>query len=69
MDIPKATKILITEREIALLQNSLYNLSIQIRVAEKVNDEQMKITNVAQMVKFEKMKDEYELILKELNEK
>ena len=69
MDIPKETKIVITEREIGLIKNTLYNLSIQIRVAEKVNDEQMKKTNVAQMVKLEKMKDEYELILKELNEK
>jgi len=68
MDIPKETRILIAEREVALLKNSLYNLSIQIRVAEKVDDEQMKKTNVAQMVKFEKMKDEYELIVKELNE-
>lgn len=69
MDISKETKITITEREIALIKNTLYNLSIQIRVAEKVKDEKMKTTNVAQMVKLEKMKDEYELILKELNEK
>ena len=67
MDILKETKIAITEREIGLLENTLYNLSIQIRVAEKVNDEQMKKNNIAQMVKLEKMKDEYELILKELN--
>lgn len=68
-DIPTKTKIIIIQKEIEILKNTLYNFSIQIRVAEKVNDEQMKKNNVAQMVKLEKMKDEYEVILQELEEK
>lgn len=65
-DIPTKTKIIIVQKEIEILKNTLYNFSIQIRVADKVNDQQMKDNNVAQMVKLEKMKDEYEVILQEL---
>ena len=68
MEIPKETKTNIIKTQIRVLENTLYQLSIQIRVAEKINDEEMKKNIVGQMVKHEKMKDEYELILNELTQ-
>lgn len=68
METSRENKIAIVERNIEMVLNTLYDFSIQVRVANKIKDQEMKKTTTAQMVKFEKMKDEYELILKELRE-
>ena len=66
--IPKEVKIEIAKRQLQLVENSLYSSQIDVRVAENIQDEQMKKAAVAQMKKFEKMKDEYKKILKEVEQ-
>ena len=65
-DIPKQNKVTLVERRLTEVRNSLYDLAIQARVADKVGDKAMKSRAVEQMKRFEKMKDEYEKILAEL---
>lgn len=66
-DIPKQNKVTLVERRLTEVKNSLYDLAIQIRVADKVGDKTVKDQGVEQMKRFEKMKDEYEKILAELD--
>lgn len=68
METSKENKIAIVQGELALIANTLYQLSVQVRVADKVKDSAMRKTATEQMVKLETMKDEYELILKEVKE-
>ena len=68
MEASKENKISIVQGELALVANTLYQLSVQVRVADKVKDQTMKKSATDQMVKLEQMKDEYELILKEVKE-
>lgn len=68
METSRENKITIVQGELTLIANTLYQLSVQVRVAEKVKDSAMKKTATDQMVKLETMKDEYELILKEVKE-
>lgn len=65
-DVPKEVKTAILKQKISQLKNTLYDFEIQVRVLEKVKDENMKKQALKEMEKFEKMKDEYELILSEL---
>ena len=64
--IPKDAKIAVVKRQLQLVENSLYSSQIDVRVAESIKDEQMKKAAVAQLNKFEKMRDGYEKILKEV---
>ena len=66
--IPKEVKIEIAKRQLQLVENSLYSSQIDVRVAGNIQDEQMKKAAVEQMKKFEKMKDEYKKILKEIEQ-
>lgn len=66
-EISKETKIAILKQQIASVNNTLYNLEIQARVANKVSDEASKKRIMDEMAKFEQVKDEYKLILEELN--
>lgn len=66
--IPKEVKISIVKRQLQLVENSLYSSQIDVRVAESTKDEQMKKAAVEHMTKFEKMKDEYKKILKEVEQ-
>ena len=68
MEASRENKIAILNGELNLVNNTLYQLSVQVRVAGKVGDKEMKKTATDQMVKLETMKDEYELILKEVKE-
>jgi len=68
MEASKENKIAILNGELNLVNNTLYQLQVQVRVADKVKDSAMKKTATDQMVKLETMKDEYELILKEVKE-
>ena len=65
-DVSKEVKTAILKQKISQLKNTLYDFEIQVRVLEKVKDENMKKQALKEMEKFEKMKDEYELILSEL---
>ena len=49
--IPKEVKIALTKRQLQLAENSLYSAQIDVRVAESINDEQMKKTAIEQMKK------------------
>ena len=66
METSKENKISIVQKELTLIANTFYQLSVQARVADKVKDQTMKKSATDQMVKLEQMKDEYELILKEI---
>lgn len=68
MEPSKEHKIDIVQGELALIANTLYQLSVQVRVADKVKDQTMKKNATDQMMKLEQMKDEYELVLKEVEE-
>jgi len=66
-DISKQNKVALVERRLTEVKNGLYDLSIQARVADKVGDKATKDRAVEQMKRFEKMKDEYDKILAELD--
>ena len=66
-DIPKQNKVSLVERRLTEVKNSLYDLAIQTRVAERVGDKAVKDQAMEQMKRFEKMKDEYDKILAELD--
>jgi hypothetical protein len=57
----------IVEQNIAVVVNSIYNQVINKRVALKVGDKEMETAAVTQLTKLEKMKDEFEAILTEVN--
>lgn len=65
-DIPKQNKVKLVEQRLTEVKRGLYDLSIQIRVADKVGDKATKNQGIERMKRFEKMKDEYEKILAEL---
>ena len=66
MSVTQEAKIAIATRQLTIAENTLYEFEVRLRVAGKVNDKDLKKQITEQMVKYEKMKDEYELVLKEL---
>jgi len=67
-DIPVQSKRNIIETTLAQINNTIYDAVIKKRVADKVGDKALGESAVQQAEKYEKMKDEYEIILKELDE-
>ncbi len=67
-DIPVKSKRNIIETTLAQINNTIYDAVIKKRVADKVGDKTLGESAVKQLEKYEKMKDEYEIILKELDE-
>jgi cob(I)alamin adenosyltransferase len=66
MEASNEVKAAIIKQNIAQVENSIYDLSIKARVAEKIGDKEMKKNAGEQLEKLEKMVDEYNVILKEL---
>jgi hypothetical protein len=65
METSKEDRILIAEMKLRQVVNSIYDLCITKRVLDKVGDKEQAEGIVKQLEKCEKMKDEYELIIKE----
>lgn len=59
-------KISVVEACLKQTYVGIYNQEINLRVAKKAEDDEMKKRAVAELKKQEKMKDSYEEILKEL---
>ena len=66
MELSKQDQILLVEQNLSQIAASTYNAVIQHRVFAKVKDEQSAKQATDLLDKLEKMKDEYEAILKEL---
>ena len=66
MELSKKVKTSIIEKQLAQLEELIYQFTIRGRVAVKVDDKQMKNQTTEQLVKFEKMKLEYQKLLKEV---
>jgi hypothetical protein len=68
METSKEDRIAIAEQKLRQIMGSIYDLCITKRVLDKVGDKEQAENVVKQLEKFEKMKDEYELIVKEEKE-
>ena len=66
--VSKQVKIRIVEQNLSQVNGSIYDSVIKQRVFKKVKDDNSAKALVEQLNKLEKMKDEYEKILKELDE-
>lgn len=64
----KQQKITILEAKLIQLKGSLYDAEIDVRIATKIEDEQLKESAIDRMKKMEKAIDELEKIVVEINE-
>lgn len=65
VELSKESKIAIIKRQIDDLDGTIYQLTVQAKVAVNIGDEIMKKQTTEQLVKLEKAKVEYEKILTE----
>ena len=66
MEVPKDVKVKIIEGQLTKVLNTIYQEEINHRVYKKIGDENAVSSCVENLKKMEMAKDEYEKILKEL---
>lgn len=66
-EVALQTQKAIVEQNLQVIRNSIYNQVINRRVALKVSDKDMEKRATDELVKLEKMRDEFEVIEKEID--